>query len=112
MSKTTYITNCTPADVRITKKDRAILDELCERTGFPWDELPDAVAVRETNEITSDPAWGADSFNAGDWLGEYLELTSDEVLVLDIDAIMATPVRREYMEREHLHGMEVVPGHE
>lgn len=109
MTKNTYIT--TPGHTSVINRLDPIVDELCEHTGFSRQELPDAQARREADKFLDDPAWSADSFNAGDWFREYLMYTKDEEVVLDIDKIMSTPVRYPYSERSHYHTFDYVPAH-
>lgn len=94
------------------ENDKVILDELCEHTGFRWEQLPDVDAKRRVREETHCEAWGADHFNASDMLTEYLYYTTADMVVLDYDAIMASPIRPEYAEYEHCHAGDFVAPHQ
>jgi len=88
----------TPGRTRAISRLDPLVDVICEHAG--WD--PD---------LLNDPAWCADSLNAGDRLREYLARTDRETVVLDVDGILATPVRDEYACQSHYHGPEYVAAH-
>lgn len=72
----------------------------------------DPAGIRRTHELTDDPAWCADSFNAGDWLREYLDRTDRGTVTLDVDRILETPVIGRYACQSHCHGPEYVATHQ
>lgn len=107
--KNTTIT--TPGKTRTISKTDPLIDVICEHTGWNPDLLDDPAGVRQVREATADPAWCADSFNAGDRLREYLDLTEQETVTLDVDSILNTPINERYAHESHYHGLEYVEPH-
>ncbi len=101
----------TPGRTRIIGRFDPLVDVICEHAGWDPDLLNDPAGIRRIQELTNDPAWCADSLNAGDRLREYLARTDRETVVLDVDGILATPVRDEYACQSHYHGPEYVAAH-
>lgn len=101
----------TPGRTRIIDRLDPLLDVICEHTGWNPVLLHDPDGTRRTHELTNDPAWCADSFNAGDWLREYLDLTGRETVTLDVDRILETPIIERYAHESHYHGPEYVGPH-
>ena len=100
-----------PGRTRIIGRSDPLTDVICEHEGWNPSLLHDPDGTRLIQELTADPAWCADSLNAGDRLREYLARTNRETVVLDVDGILATPVRDEYACQSHYHGPEYVAAH-
>lgn len=77
----------TPGRTRAISRLDPLIDVVCEHAGWNPGLLDDPNGVRRIQELTDDPAWCADSFNAGDWLREYLDRTDRETVTLDVDRI-------------------------
>lgn len=102
----------TPGRTRAISRLDPLIDVVCEHAGWNPGLLDDPNGVRRIQELTGDPAWCADSFNAGDWLREYLARTDWETVTLDVDRILETPVTERYACRSHYHGPEYVKAHQ
>lgn len=63
----------TPGRTRIIDRLDPLLDVICEHTGWNPGLLQDPSGVQHVYEMTNNPTWVADSFNAGDRLREYLD---------------------------------------
>lgn len=102
----------TPGRTRAISRLDPLIDVICEHAGWDPSLLNDPAGIRRTHELTDDPAWCADSFNAGDWLREYLDRTDRETVTLDVDRILETPVIGRYACQSHYHGPEYVAAHQ
>ena len=65
----------TPGRTRAISRLDPLVDVICEHAGWDPDLLNDPAGIRRIQELTNDPAWCADSLNAGDRLREYLART-------------------------------------
>ncbi|MBT1164657.1 hypothetical protein [Bifidobacterium felsineum] len=106
-----YITS--PGGAYVITGSGTDIDLLAEHEGLDYDALPDRIAAEKVDRLwRDDPSVSADSFNAGDWLKDYLYYTREKVTVLDVESILATPIRYEYRTYWHQHGIETVPPHD
>ena len=63
----------TPGRTRAISRLDPLVDVICEHAGWDPNLLNDPAGIRRIQELTNDPAWCADSLNAGDRLREYLD---------------------------------------